>query len=152
MLNYVDPEPVKIAITALYKKGDIIEARAWDKQHNVYTGRYKYGKALVNAISIMNEEGCDVYCVLNPVGDKHGERTMLRGGLCTWEQDVPWRRFFLLDFDPKRESKIATHDQWIAAFNTAYRAKLWLESFGFKGHHSLKLRQRMPPAGSLRTP
>ncbi len=131
MLNYVDPEPTKTALTALYKKGDIIEVRAWDKQHNVYTGRYTRSRKLMEDIKLWNEE-CDVYYVLNPVGDKHGLRDLSRGGLCTWEQDVPWRRRFLLDFDPKRDSKIATHGQWTASFNAAYEAKVWLDSFGFK--------------------
>jgi hypothetical protein len=132
ILNYVDPEPIKTAISALYKRDDIIEVRAWDKQHNVYTGRYTRSKKLMEHIKLWNEE-CDVYYVLNPVGNKHGLRDLSRGGLCTWEQDVPWRRYFLLDFDPKRDSKIATHGQWLAAFDAADRAKVWLESFGFKG-------------------
>jgi hypothetical protein len=132
ILNYVDPEPIKTAITVLFKKGDIIEVRAWDKQHNVYTGRYTRSKKLMEHIKLWNDE-CDVYYVLNPVGDKHGLRDMSKGGLCTWEPDVPWRRYFLLDFDPKRDCKIATHDQWLAAFDAAHRAKVWLESFGFKG-------------------
>ena len=131
-LNYVDPEPIKTAIKALFKKDDIIEVRAWDKQHNVYTGRYTRSKKLMEHIKLWNEE-CDVYYVLNPVGTKHGLRDLSRGGLCTWEQDVPWRRYFLLDFDPKRDCKIATHHQWLAAFDAAGRAKVWLESFGFKG-------------------
>ena len=132
IVNAVDPEPVKTGVKALFKKGDIVEVRAWDKQHNVYTGRYKWGKTRIDAINLFNEEH-DVYYVLNPVGDKHGERTMLRGGLCTWEQDVPWRHRFLLDFDPRRTSKIATHEQWTAAFEAAYQAKTWLDSYGFKG-------------------
>jgi hypothetical protein len=130
--NYADPDSLKTAITALYRKDDVIEVRAWDNQHNVYTGRYTSSKKLLEDIKLWNE-ACDVYCVLNPVGDKHGLRDLSRGGLCTREQDVPWRRFFLLDFDPKRDSKIATHDQWSAAFDAAHRAKVWLESFGFKG-------------------
>lgn len=132
LMNYVDPEPIKTALMALYKKGDLIEVRAWDKQHNVYTGRYTRCKKLLEDIKLLNED-CDVYYVLNPVGDKHGLRDLSRGGLCTWEQDVPWRRFFLLDFDPKRECKIATHQQWLASFDAACKAKTWLESFGFKG-------------------
>jgi hypothetical protein len=91
ILNYVDPEPIKTAITALYKRDDIIEVRAWDKQHNVYTGRYTRSKKLMEHIKLWNEN-CDVYYVLNPVGDKHGLRDMSKGGLCTWEQDVPWRQ------------------------------------------------------------
>lgn len=132
LMNYVDPEPIKTALMPLYKKGDLIEVRAWDKQHNVYTGRYTRCKKLLEDIKLLNED-CDVYCVLNPVGDKHGLRDLSRGGLCTWEQDVPWRRLFLLDFDPKRECKIATPEQFIAAFDAACKAKTWLESFGFKG-------------------
>lgn len=132
LMNYVDPEPIKTALMALYKKGDLIEVRAWDKQHNVYTGRYTRCKKLLEDIKLLNED-CDVYYVLNPVGDKHGLRDLSRGGLCTWEQDVPWRRFFLLDFDPKRECKIATHEQWLTSFDAACKAKTWLESFGFKG-------------------
>ena len=132
LLNYVDPEPIKTGITALFKRDDIIEVRAWDKQHNVYTGRYTRSKRLMEHIKLWNED-CDVYYVLNPVGDKHGLRDLSRGGLCTWEQDVPWRRFFLLDFDPKREGKIASDEQSYKALNCALDAKEWLQSFGFKG-------------------
>lgn len=132
-LNFVDAEPIKTAIKTLFKKGDIVEVRAWGKAHDVYTGRYKYGTRLVDALNIATGEGWDTYVVLNPVGDKHGERVLSGGGLCTWEQDVPWRRRFLLDFDPKRNVKIATHEQWTEAYEAASQAKAWLVTYGFKG-------------------
>ena len=124
---------VRAAIKALYRKGDTIEVRAWDKDHHIYTGRYKYGTKLVEIIELFDAEGCDVYTVLNPVGTKLGLRDMSVGGLCTWEQDVPWRRSFLLDFDPKRSSKIATEEQFQAALAAAKAAKAWLEGMGWTG-------------------
>jgi hypothetical protein len=124
---------VRIAIKALYRPEDIIEVRAWDKNHKVYTGRYKYGKLLVRIIELFDGEGCDVYTVLNPVSDKLGFRDMAEGGLCTWEQDIPWRRWFLLDFDPRRDHKIATDGQFGAALEAARRAKEWLEACGWAG-------------------
>jgi hypothetical protein len=123
---------VTTAIKTLYRKGDVIEVRAWDKEHNVYTGRYKYGKPLVRTIELFDREGCDVYVVLNPVGDKLGLRDMAAGGLCTWEQDVPWRWRFLLDFDPVREHKIATDAQFQSSLEAARAAKAWLEGYGLR--------------------
>lgn len=133
LMNSSAKDELKRAVKLLFKKGDIIEVRAWDKTHAVYTGRYKYGTKLIDVLEIFDEEGCDCYYVLNPVGDKHGLRDMSSGGLCTWENDVPFRRRFLLDFDPKRENKIATDYQWDDAYNTAVRAMAWLQSYGYKG-------------------
>ena len=124
--------PVRTAIKALYRKGDIIEVRAWDKD-TIYTGRYKYGTKLVRMIEFFDAEGCDVYTVLNPVGEKLGLRDMGEGGRCTWEQGVPWRRWFLLDFDPRRKHKIATDEQFRAALVAAKDAKEWLEASGWRG-------------------
>lgn len=133
LINSSAKNELKRAVKLLFKKGDIIEVRAWDKNHAVFTGRYNYGTKLIDVLEIFDEEGCDCYYVLNPVGDKHGLRDMSSGGLCTWENDVPFRRRFLLDFDPKRENKIATDYQWDDAYNTAVRAMAWLESYGYKG-------------------
>ena len=133
LINSSAKDELKRAVKLLFKKGDIIEVRAWDKNHAVFTGRYNYGPKLIDVLEIFDEEGCDCYYVLNPVGDKHGLRTMESGGLCTWEPDMPWRRRFLLDFDPKRENKIATDYQWNDAHNTAVRAMDWLQSYGYKG-------------------
>ena len=133
LINSSAKDELKRAVKLLFKKGDIIEVRAWDKNHAVFTGRYNYGTKLIDVLEIFDEEGCDCYYVLNPVGDKHGLRDMSSGGLCTWENDVPFRRRFLLDFDPKRENKIATDYQWNDAYNTAVRAMDWLQSYGYKG-------------------
>ena len=124
---------VERTLRTLYRKGDIIEVRVWDKQHEVYTGRYHRNRALITALKLFNEAGCDCYLVLNPVGDRRGLREISRGGLCTWEHEVPHRRWFLLDFDPKREGKIATDEQWEAAKEMATQAKRWLESKGWTG-------------------
>jgi hypothetical protein len=134
MMNASVNDDLKNAVKALFTKGDIVEVRAWDKSHAVFTGRYNYGKTLIEMLELFDGDGeCDVYYVLNPVGDKHGTRPMSGGGLCTWEADVPWRRRFLLDFDPKRDNKIATNEQWDDAYDTAFRAMTWLKSYGYKG-------------------
>jgi len=133
LMNLSAKDELKRAVKLLFRKGDIVEVRAWDKAHAIYTGRYKYGKTLIDMLELFDGEGCDVYYVLNPVGDKHGLRTMESGGLCTWENDVPFRRRFLLDFDPRRDNKIATNEQWDDAYNTAVRAMTWLQSYGYKG-------------------
>jgi hypothetical protein len=128
-----DQSPIRTAVKRIFRKGDVIEVRAWDKNHHVYTGRYKYGTALVAAIELFDKNECDVYYVLNPVGMNHGLRTMQQGGQCTWEHDVPWRRWFLLDFDPKRDEKVATEEQFGLAFRQALKAYNWLEAQGVEG-------------------
>ena len=134
ILNASVKDDLKRAVKALFKAGDIVEVRAWNKSHTIFTGRYNYGNTLIEMLELFDGEGeCDVYYVLNPVGDKHGTRPLTNGGLCTWEADVPWRRRFLLDFDPKRDNKIATNEQWGDAYNTAFRAMTWLKSYGYKG-------------------
>lgn len=122
------------AVKILYKPNDIIEVRAWDKQHNVFTGRYKYSVNLIRIIKMFDDEGCDVYYVLNPVGDAMGLRVMAKGGLCTEEGNIPHRRSFLLDFDPVRTDPIATDKQFATTFKVASEAKAWLESeYGWYG-------------------
>src|SRR6185437_10850263 len=76
ILNASTNDIIKDAVKALFKQGDIIEVRAWDKDHNVYTGRYKYGTKLVRTLEWWDAEGCDIYYVLNPVGSSHGLREM----------------------------------------------------------------------------
>lgn len=133
LLNTTVADEIKRGIKTVFKKGDIVEVRAWDKKHAVYTGRYLYGKELIKDLEMLDEEGCDCYYVLNPVGNKHGLRTVEAGGLCTWEADMPFRRSFLLDFDPKHDKRAATQEEWKDAFDTATRAKDWLQSYGYKG-------------------
>ncbi len=125
--------PVATALKLLFREGDTIEVRAWDKNHDVYTGRYGFTKSLAKAIEFLDAEGCDVYYVLNPVGMKLGLRDIAPGGLCTWESGVPRRRWFLMDFDPRREDKIATDAQSDAAVQAANAAKKWLEGYGWRG-------------------
>jgi hypothetical protein len=125
--------PLMQAFKALYRTGDTIEVRCWDESHTVYTGRYLYGDEIVKNLKLFNEAGCDSYFVLNPVGGDLGLRKLSQGGLCTQETQIPHRRRFLLDFDPKREGKIATDTQWQAARQQAKAAKDWLESLGWTG-------------------
>lgn len=132
--------PVRTAIKALYRKGDIIEVRAWDQEPDPdkkkkYTGRYQYGRALVDVIEIFDSEGLDVYTALNPValGGKLRLRSLTEGGLGAWEKDIPERRWLLLDFDPVRNHKIATDEQHEAALSAAKAAKAWIESYGLRG-------------------
>jgi len=48
----------------------------------------------------------------------------------TRETDVPWRRHFLLDFDPIREHKIATDEQHRSALEQASQAYSFMKTEG----------------------
>jgi hypothetical protein len=124
-------EKISIGIRTLFQSADTLEVRSWDGQHNIYTGRYIYGDGVVEALQIMDEAGCDCYYVLNPVGTSLPLRTLAAGGVCTSEEAIPFRRWFLLDFDPLRTNKIACEEEYQAALIQAVAAKVWLESVGF---------------------
>jgi hypothetical protein len=123
-------EAVRTTIKRLYRKGDTIEVRSFDKFGEKYVGRYKYGTAVLDAIQALEDaKDHDIYLVLNPTSKE--ETPLLRHGLGTWEQEVPWWRWFLLDCDPIREYKIATEEQFQAALKAARKAKAWLEGYGY---------------------
>jgi DNA primase len=71
----------------------------------------------------------DLYYVLNPVSLPASQMKEYNFG--AKKRDVPWRRWFLLDGDPVRISKIATQEQFDAAREAVLRAKAWLESRGW---------------------
>jgi hypothetical protein len=105
-------DDLRAAIKAIYRPGDVVELRAFGPGGIRRVGRFKFGWELVDATEAENVV-CDCYWTLNPTSLPPSPMT--DGGQGTREGDVPWRRFFLLDFDPIRPYKIATDEEFAAA-------------------------------------
>ena len=105
-------EDIRAAIKAIYRKGDMVEVRAFGPGGIRRVGRYEFGWDLAKAIEAENAL-CDVYYCLNPTS--LSALPMTDGAQGTREGDVPWRQHFLLDFDPIRPYKIATDEEFAAA-------------------------------------
>src|ERR1035437_3081632 len=99
-------EAIKAGLKALYRSGDVIEIRAFDRAGGLrpsLTGRYKYGAALLNVLVQLDEQEYDLYYVLNPT--PLAEKAMEQGE-GTKEIDVLTRRFIFLDGDSVRHTVI----------------------------------------------
>ena len=121
---------IRTALKTLFRPEDMVELRGWDKQGATWTARYQYGRALLRMIEFMDGKlKLDCYYVLNPTNLP--ARDLAIGGVSTWEDNIPLRRWFLLDCDPKRPNKIATEDEYKLALDAAGEAKQWLEYCGY---------------------
>lgn len=122
---------IRNALKTIYRPSDVVEVRAFAKDIRK-VGRYPLGWDLVKALQTEEAAGADCYFVLNP--------TMLTPmpigtppNIGTKEDDVHERRWFLLDFDPKRDEKIATDAQHDTAIALARSARDFLNGEGFEG-------------------
>jgi hypothetical protein len=123
-------EAIRLALRTLYRKGDVVELRGWDKEKKVWVARCDYGIGLLNVLTCMDEElELECYMMLNPSGLP--PTPLMIGGKGTWEHEVLLRRWFLLDCDPVRDYKIATEGQFQHALAVAKNAKAWLESYSW---------------------
>src|ERR1035437_10136144 len=144
-------EAIKAGLKALYRSGDVIEIRAFDRAGGLrpsLTGRYKYGAALLNVLVQLDEQEYDLYYVLNPT--PLAEKAMEQGE-GTKEIDVLTRRWIFLDGDSVRHtcigeklnkktsemvptySKIATDSEWQAAVSVMAKIRVELTERGWRG-------------------
>jgi hypothetical protein len=119
-------EEIRKALKAIYRPGDVVEVRAFDPVGIRRVGRYELGWDLVRAIEKEDQLGRDVYYVLNPTSLPPSPIAASQPG--TKEADVPRRRWFLLDFDPLRENKLATEEQYQAAKLQATLAENFMQN------------------------
>lgn len=124
-------EEIRKGIKALFRTGDVVEVRAFHRSGFRSVGRYPLGWDLVRAIQKADLEGNDVYVLLNPTSLP--PMPIGPGQSGTKEGDVLRRRFYLLDFDPKREHKIATESQHQAALTQATLAREFMCAEGWTG-------------------
>src|ERR1019366_6769429 len=96
-------EAIKAGIKAIYREGDTVEIRAWDKQHTIQVGRYKFGPGLLDALCRCEDAGLDIYYELNPTPLPV---CSMGPGSGTKKHEVIRRRWFLLDCDAKRWTEI----------------------------------------------
>lgn len=121
---------IRKALDLLFRPGDIVEVRALHPPEVPAVGRIPYGDGLEHVLETYDKWGdYDLYYVLNPVSLPASHMKEYNFG--AKKHDVPHRRWFLLDGDPVRASKIATEEQFDAARDAMLRAKAWLESRGW---------------------
>jgi hypothetical protein len=121
---------IRKALDLLFRPDDIVEVRALRPPDVPAVGRIPYGDGLEHVLETYDQLGAyDLYYVLNPVSLLASQMKEYNFG--TKKHDVPWRRWFLLDGDPVRTSKIATQEQFDTAREAMLKAKAWLESRGW---------------------
>lgn len=121
---------IRKALDLLFRSGDIVEVRALRPPDVPAVGRIPYGDGLQHVLETYDQLGdYDLYYVLNPVSLAPSQMQEYNFG--AKKHDIPWRRWFLLDADPVRASKIATREQFDAAREAISNAKAWLESRGW---------------------
>jgi hypothetical protein len=121
-------EAIRAAIKAIYRPGDVVEVRAFALDGTRRVGRYPVGWELVRTIEKLDQHS-DVYYVLNPTGLPAVEASTGQSG--TREADIPWRRHFLLDFDPVRTTKLASDSEYAKTLAIAIAARSWLLEEGW---------------------
>ena len=118
---------IRKALDLLFCTNDMVEVRALRPPDVPAVGRIPYGDGLEHVLETYDQLGdYDLYFVLNPVSLPASEMREFNFG--AKKQDISWRRWFLLDGDPLRASKIATEDEFDAAREAMSEAKAWLES------------------------
>jgi hypothetical protein len=121
---------IRKALDLLFRAGDVVEVRALHPPDIPAVGRIPYGHGLQHVLETYDQLGdYDLYYVLNPVS--LAPSLMKEFNFGAKKNDIPWRRWFLLDADPVRASKIATQEQFDAAREVISKAKAWLESRGW---------------------
>lgn len=119
---------IRTIVKAIYRPSDVVEIRAFGNDGSKRVGRFPLGWDLVKATEKEDAAGRECYWVLNPTSLPPAPMADNAAG--TKETDVPRRRFFLLDFDPRRKEKIATDAQYAAALTQAKAAR---EFMGWDG-------------------
>jgi hypothetical protein len=99
-------EAIKAGLKALYRSGDVVEIRAFDRaggQRPTLTGRYKYGAGLLDTLVQLDDAEYDLYYVLNPTPLLESPMSVGEG---TKEADVLTRRYIFMDGDSVRHTVI----------------------------------------------
>lgn len=121
---------IRRGLDLLFRPGDIVEVRALHPDAVPVVGRIPFGDGLQHVLETYDRLGeYDLYYVLNPVSLPASPMKEFNYG--AKKHDIPWRRWFLLDADPVRTCKIATHQEFDAAREAISKAKGWLESRGW---------------------
>jgi len=125
--------PYELTTKTLYLPGDHIELRGWTKKHDAYVGIYTFDdlpRAMQAFDEIDGEDALDLYLCLNPTILE--PRPFRAGAKGTWEQEVNFRRWFLLDGDTVTADKhIATDDEIARTVDAMRMAQGWLIEQGF---------------------
>ncbi len=121
---------IRKALDLLFRPGDVVEVRALHPPDVPVVGRIPYGDGLEHVLETYDRLGdYDLYYVLNPVSLPASVMREFNFG--AKKHDIPRRRWFLLDGDPVRASKIASQEQFDAAREAISNAKAWLDSRGW---------------------
>jgi hypothetical protein len=119
-------DKIRAALKAIYHTGDTVEIRAFHPAGFRSVGRYPLGWDLARAIEKADNEGYDVYYVLNPTSLP--PTPLAAGQSGSKEMDIPRRRHYLLDLDPIRQNKIATAEQFQLSLLQARMARDFMEN------------------------
>jgi hypothetical protein len=121
---------IRRALDLLFRPGDIVEVRALHPRDVPVVGRVPQGDGLEHVLETYDQLGdYDLYYVLNPVSLPPSPMREFNFG--ARKHDVPWRRWFLLDADPVRASKIAAQAEFDCAREAVSNSKAWLEARGW---------------------
>ncbi len=133
-------EEIRRSIELLYLAGEVAELRAFGKR-KTYAGWFDDHDKLAEHIAELDAKGFDCYVTMNPchcallgrVDNEVIEVDPKRSPL-TSDTDVERRRWVLIDFDPKRPSKVSATDEEVsAALSRAAEVKTYLENRGCDG-------------------
>jgi hypothetical protein len=136
-----DVDEMKRTLALFYRPEDIVEVRAiFDGGGKPTMGGYfDYGhwNALTTIAAQLNNQGYNVYIIPNHIHPGLIARIMNKVVLApknlTQNDDVTDRRYWLIDFDPKRPNGIsATDAEHDVAIKTTYEALVWLGSQGYE--------------------
>jgi len=131
---------MKNTLKVLFKTGQVVEVRAFDKYDSTHSGYFNDMDILVEKAGKLgaNREIKNIYVVLNEINpilfarranhiDKIGRKEST-----TSDVDIVQRRWLPIDIDPKRPSGISSSDEeHIFAIKKADDVAAWLSDFGF---------------------
>ena len=109
-------EEIQRAIRILYEPGDVVEVRVLKAgRYGTISGYFNDPALLAGAIRHLDGQGPAVYSTLNPINRnllaRAANNVKTRAEHTTQDADVLYRRWLLVDCDPKRPSGISSTDE-----------------------------------------
>jgi hypothetical protein len=131
-IQLADTPYIRKALNLLFDSRDVVELRCLKTSQTTISGYFNDFEKLASEAARLSGHVPAVYVTINPVEPSLLARSVNRAqGYAkgtTSDKQIVKRRWFMLDFDPKRPSGISSTDaEHQAAINRATEVKKWLE-------------------------
>jgi len=126
---------IKDALDLIHEPGEVFEIRIPKTKAGTLSGYFNDTAKAATILARENGKHQGIYATVNPVKPSllaRMENTIAPSQTTTTDAEIERRRWFLLDFDPKRPTGISSSDAEVALARESARATAeWLSSIGW---------------------